>query len=483
MQDQFDPQSGQDVTSGVPEISETHEMTSRESRKFQAARRNSFFGGMLVGVLSMILILAVVFVVLNRDFVLYMVRSLTGNAQTESVVEGSDGEGSDVEPGEGANAQSGEDAASSDSAEEAEAQPDTVLRQDSFAKIQALEDAIKTYYYQSDIDIKGMENGMYKGLVSGLGDPYTEYYDETEMKKQEADYEGVFYGIGCYIFTDEETGMHTISGVMKDGPADKAGIKAGDIFIKVDGEDATQWSLNDLVRHVKGDKDTVVHLTMYREGEQDYLELDVTRGEVPNETVNGFMVDDNTGYVSISSFEGTTPSQFTDCIEFLQEKGMKGMILDLRNNLGGNVEAVTDIADQILGEGVIVYTMDRDGNRHDYLSDAEHKLDIPIVLLVNGYSASASEILAGALKDYGAATLVGTQTFGKGVVQSILPFNDGTALKITISSYYTPKGNNIHKIGITPDVVLELDKKAYQEDSVDNQFEKALELVHEQIGE
>ena len=220
-----------------------------------------------------------------------------------------------------------------------------------------------------------------------------------------------------------------------------------------------------------------MHLTLIRKGVADDVEVDVTRAEITVPTVTTQVYEDNIGYLKITEFDEVTYTQFLEGMADLRAQDIKGLIIDLRSNPGGNLATVCDIARQLLPKGVIVYTEDRDGNREDYNCDGENEIDIPVVVLVNQYSASASEILAGALKDYGIGTLVGKTTYGKGIVQRIFDLRDGIAVKITVSSYFTPNGINIHGVGIEPDVEVEFDSEAYSEDKTDTQLEKALEVM------
>ena len=243
-------------------------------------------------------------------------------------------------------------------------------------------------------------------------------------------------------------------------------------------------TLSEVVSLVKGPEDTEVVLTLIREGASDYLEVAVTRKKVESPTVEYSMLDNNMAYIQVTEFEDVSVKQFQNALAKAREEGMKGMILDLRGNPGGSLNAVVEMARMLLPKGMIVYTEDKNGKRSEYTCDGTKALEVPLVVLVDTNSASASEIMAGAIKDYGIGTLVGTTTFGKGIVQQIIPFRDGSAVKITISAYYTPKGNNIHGIGIEPDVVCEFDGEAYygNEDHPDNQLEKGKEVLKELMG-
>ena len=278
--------------------------------------------------------------------------------------------------------------------------------------------------------------------------------------------------------------MAMISGVMDDTPAQEAGLREGDIIYEVDGESTKGLSLTAVVSRVKGREGTTVHLKIYREGETDYLEMDIVRArQIETATVYWGMVEDSEiGYLRIREFDTVTVDQYTEAMAELNENGMKGLILDLRSNPGGDLDAVVEIARKILPEGLIVYTEDKDGNRKEYTCDGTRELQMPLVVLVNGYSASASEILAGAIQDYNKGTLLGTRTFGKGIVQRIYRLEDGTALRLTVSAYFTPSGRNIHGIGIEPDIELEYDYDAYEADGTDNQVERAIEILENKIS-
>lgn len=321
-----------------------------------------------------------------------------------------------------------------------------------------------------------MVDGIYKGMVESLGDPYSEYYSKEELESLYQDSFGVYYGVGAYVSLDTTTGLAKVSGIIADSPAEEADLRAEDIIYKVDDVDVTGMSLQETVSLIKGDENTTVKLTLIRDGKE--IEKEVTRRKVESPTVNFKMLDDGMAYIQITEFDTVTVDQFTEAMAMARGNDMKGLILDLRSNPGGNLSSVVSIAKQMLPKGLIVYTEDRDGNREEYSCDGSKELDVPMVVLVNGNSASASEILAGAIKDYGIGTLVGTTTFGKGIVQRPIELSDGSAVKLTISSYYTPNGINIHGIGIEPDVECEFDSERYYSDEAyDNQLEKAKEVL------
>ena len=363
-------------------------------------------------------------------------------------------------------------------------EPQSVVNEESMEKLEAIEEVIDEYYYKDeDIDTTAMIDGMYAGVVDALNDPYSVYYTAEEWNQLMQETEGIYYGIGAYLSIDPTTTLAKISGVIAGTPAEEAGLRENDIIYMVDGESVQGMELTEIVSRVKGEENTTVHLTIVREGETDYLEMDVTRAKIESPTVTYEMYDNGVGYIRITEFDDVTVNQFTTAMDSIKEADAKGLILDLRSNPGGSLSAVVDIARQMLPKGLIVYTEDKNGKREEYTCDGKQELQIPLVVLVNGNSASAAEILSGAIKDYGIGTLIGTTTFGKGIVQRILPLTDGTALKLTISAYYTPNGNNIHGIGIEPDIACELDNEAYYNDGIDNQLEKAKEEMDKMLSE
>lgn len=349
-------------------------------------------------------------------------------------------------------------------------------------KLEGLEQAIDTYYYKTDVDKSEEADGLYKGLLDSLGDPYSVYYTEEEYQELVSDTEGTYSGIGAYVSMDNDIEMPRISGFIEGSPAEEAGVQVDDIIYEVEGESTQGLELSVVVSKIKGEEGTTVHIKFYRQSTGEYPEFDIERKTIESPTVSTEMKDNNIGYLRITEFDTVTYDQFIEGYTDLQEQGMEALILDLRSNPGGSLSVVCDIARQLLPEGTIVYTVDREGNREDYECDGKNEIQIPVVVLVNGYSASASEILSGALKDYNKATLIGTTTYGKGVVQRIFNFTDGTAIKLTISNYYTPNGNDINGVGIEPDEVLELDTEAYAADGTDNQLDRAIEVLTEELG-
>lgn len=324
------------------------------------------------------------------------------------------------------------------------------------AKIDEVNAYIDNYYY-FDVDKEKQEEALFDGIMGGLDDPYSVYYTEEEYADLQEDTSGEYVGVGAVVTQDMETKLISIVRPIEGSPAEEAGLMAGDILISVDDLEVTDLELDFVVDRIRGEEGTTAHIVVYREGEEDYLEFDVTRRVVENVNVHVSILDSGVGYIQIDQFYQNTVQEFADALDLMEASKVKGVVIDLRDNPGGLLTAVSDMCNYILDGGVIVYTEDKNGNRlSEYKADSKHSVDMPMVVLVNGNSASASEIFAGCMQDTGKATLVGTQTFGKGIVQSVIPLSDGTAIKITIAKYFTPNGNDIHKVGITPDKIVEL---------------------------
>ncbi|MBQ9512516.1 MAG: S41 family peptidase [Lachnospiraceae bacterium] len=359
------------------------------------------------------------------------------------------------------------------------AQKSNLMDEQVAKKISTVDSVLHNYYYKTDIDDEAVTEGIYRGMVAALKDPYSEYYSKEELDAVMNQTQGIYYGIGAYVGLDEEMQIAKIVGVFEGSPAEAAGLMEGDLIIEVAGESTVGMSTTEVVTLIKGEEGTSVHVKFSRDGES--FERDIVRKKIESPTVSHEMMEDEIGYLRISEFDEITVTQFEDAMADLRAQGMKGLILDLRDNPGGSVSAVLEIARQILPEGLIVYTEDREGNREEQHCDGKRAIKEPLVVLINGNSASASEILSGAIKDHGTGTLVGTKTFGKGVIQRIIDLKDGTAVKITISSYFSPKGNEIHEVGISPDVECELDVEQYLEDGSDNQLERAKEILKQEF--
>lgn len=416
-------------------------------KKTQDKSGKFFWGGLFTGLIMSLLVVSSVYVV-NRIQYAHKSGQTVGLHTREESQENTDGESVTGE----------------------------AVNEDTVAKMKVIENVIDTYFYKEDVDKDAMVDGIFKGMVESLGDPYSEYYSKEELESLYQDSFGVYYGVGAYVSLDTTTGLAKVSGIIADSPAEEADLRAEDIIYKVDDVDVTGMTLQETVSLIKGDENTTVKLTLIRNGKE--IEKEVTRRKVESPTVKFEMLDDGMAYIQITEFDTVTVDQFTEAMAMARGNDMKGLILDLRSNPGGNLSSVVSIAKQMLPKGLIVYTEDRDGNREEYSCDGSKELDVPMVVLVNGNSASASEILAGAIKDYGIGTLVGTTTFGKGIVQRPIELSDGSAVKLTISSYYTPNGINIHGIGIEPDVECEFDSERYYSDEAyDNQLEKAKEVL------
>lgn len=351
-------------------------------------------------------------------------------------------------------------------------------------KIKEIDRQLKQRYLE-EIDKDKMYEAAVKGYVDALGDPYTTYFTPEEYENFNRDLSGTYEGIGVPIVKDAETKAVTVIAPYKDSPGEKAGLKAGDIILAVDGEDITAIEVDEVARKIRGKKGSKVTLTIQRKKgkKNDVLDIPIIRDEVVIPTIDAKMMENRIGYIAIYGFDEPTGSQFKKELNELKRQGLKGLIIDLRGNPGGYLEIAVEIADEIMKDGLVVYIEDKNGNRDDFSANNPAELKVPIAVLVNKGSASASEILAGALKDHKLATIVGTTTFGKGLVQNTIPFLDGSALKVTVAKYFTPNGNYIHSKGIEPDVVVPLDEPEEEQDSankadkIDNQLQKALEII------
>lgn len=357
--------------------------------------------------------------------------------------------------------------------------------EDITAKMETLQSYIDSYFL-FDVDYESIAESVYKAMFDGLDDPYSTYYTEEEYTAQMESSSGSYCGIGATVTKDEDTGYVEIVSMFDGSGALEAGLEAGDLITEVEGEDISDMDLNSVVSLMKGEEDTTVEVTVYRPSTEETITFTITRHTVDTITVASTMLDNNIGYIVISEFDEVTVSQFEEALNDLTEQGMEGLIIDLRDNPGGLLTSVVDIVDMLLPEGIITYTEDKYGNRQNYTSDEDYN-DVPLVVLVNGNSASASEIFAGAVQDYDRATLVGTQTYGKGIVQTIRQLSDGSAIKLTIARYYTPNGICIHGEGITPDIVIEYDSEAVAElETVtwqdDNQVMAGYEALLEMLG-
>lgn len=427
------------------------EKNQQSNNKTSSGRRGPGFGtGILAGILGTLLVVMTVTIGTRFAF-------SRQNTVAENRSEGEEQKQKDV-----------------DSSKKAIAQKDVKEKAADLAEL------IDQYYYE-EVDQDALVEGMYAGMVEGLGDPYSAYFSAKEFASFNDSTTGVYYGIGTVLTQNADTKVVMILHVYPGTPAEEAGLKDGDVIVKVEDIEADSVELSELTTHIKGEEGTKVHLEIMRAGEQENLGFDVQRRQIEVPTVQSQMLEGNVGWIQITEFSVSTAEQFDQAVKELQSQGMVSMIVDLRDNPGGVLQAVCDMLDQILPEGLVVYTEDKYGSRSDYKSDAEC-MNIPMAVLINENSASASEIFAGAIKDYKYGTLIGTTTFGKGIVQSIIPLEDGSALKVTMAKYFTPKGNYIHGVGISPDIELEYEYQGQEGEKEydpmhDNQILKALEVL------
>lgn len=341
-------------------------------------------------------------------------------------------------------------------------------------KLNAIDSVLESFYF-GDVDDETAKDNIYKAYLSSYGDKYTMYYTADEYKALKESTNGKFYGIGAVCQLSGEGGVLLVD-VYDNGAGYQAGLRSGDRVVNVDGRDITDMELSSAVALIKGDKGTSVTLEVIRGTER--LTFSVVRDAVEAKTVSYTLLDNNIGYLSISQFEEVTTKQFKAAVEDLQSQGMKGLVIDIRNNPGGLLDTVVGMLKYMLPDGLIVYTEDKQGNRKEYKGQDNDEFNLPLAVIVNGNSASASEIFAGAIQDYGKGTIIGTQTYGKGIVQTVKPLTDGSAIKFTIAKYFTPKGQDIHGKGVTPDMVVEYDTDA----DVDTQLDAAIKSVEAQIN-
>lgn len=345
--------------------------------------------------------------------------------------------------------------------------------------------ALLNQYYIGEIDESAMQEGVYKGLIASVDDPYTVYYTQKEYEKIIESTKGSFQGIGVTVMANKADNTILIVSVIDNSPAYEAQLRPGDKIIKVNGEEVYGDKLDAAVSVMRGKEGTSVKVTIYRESTNETLDMDITRRTIEDVTVKSEMLDNNIGYLKLTGFEEVSFNQFKKAYDELNTAGQKGMILDLRFNGGGQLTTAQDIADLLVPEGPIVYIEEKGKEKKVSKASDANKIEVPLVILVNGYSASASEVLTGAIKDYNVGKVVGTKTFGKGIVQTVLSIGDGSGVKITSAKYYTPSGVCIHDIGIEPDYVVELPEdlrtKLTLTKEEDTQLQKAIEVISEQI--
>ncbi len=328
-----------------------------------------------------------------------------------------------------------------------------------FKKMDEIQTVIdENFYFDQDSEMQGYS--IYQGMMKGLNDKYASYMNADEFKDHQRISSGEYFGIGASVEQNIDTLVTSVTSVYPDGPADKAGLRTGDVFLKVNGVDLTQMPLLEIIsNHTSGPEGSVLTLTILRPETNEELELSITREEIISQTVSHQMLDSQTGYLQITGFEGVTADQFKSALDALIAGGAQRIIYDLRGNLGGNLDSVLDILDYLLPDDLLLYTADKNGNvLESYDGEDGHEVNLPAVILVDQDSASASEVFASAMRDYDRAKLVGVQTFGKGIVQNIIPLEDGSAIKLTTSAYFTKSGYPIQGEGLTPDLVVEMDE-------------------------
>ena len=367
--------------------------------------------------------------------------------------------------------------------EETAGKDDELLDEDTVEKIDVLSALLDKYYYD-DISTEDKQTALFKGVMESAGDPYTVYYTAEEYEEFQVSTLGNYAGIGAILTQDANTKQVSIIRVYENSPAEKCGLKAEDIIIAADEYVGTDMTLDNFVQHIRGPEGTTVAIRYERNGEEKTV--DVVRESITVPSVSYSMLEDDIGYIIINEFSKGTADEFINALQDLKKQGMKGVIYDLRTNGGGLVDSATDMLDYILPEGITVYMLNKAGDRTDYTSDG-NAFTIPTVVLVSEETASAAEIFTGAIKDFKAGTVIGTQTFGKGIVQTTLPLTDGSAVKITTETYYTPNGTCIHGVGIEPDIELEFEYLGEDEDDyefmLDNQIAAGVEELKKQIGE
>lgn len=353
---------------------------------------------------------------------------------------------------------------------------DGKFSEEKLKRIRAVIDSV--YLREDEIDEAALTEGMYEGYVRALGDPYSVYFTEEEAKELVQGISGEYSGVGAVLSQSYETKAVTITNVFRDSPAEKAGVKSGDILYQVDEHEITDEDLNQVVAWIKGEEGTEVTLHVIRDSEE--LELIAVRGIVEAQTVEYEMKDSQVGYIRVTEFDKVTLEQFREALDELDSQGMQGLVIDLRSNPGGDLDTVLDMLRLILPKGTIVSTEDREGEAEEYICDGKQEFQRPLAVLVNGYSASASEIFSGAVQDYKKGKIVGTTTYGKGVVQEVISLLDGSYIKLTTSEYFLPSGRSINEVGIVPDVEVEYERDEENEDA-DNQLDNALEVVRKEL--
>lgn len=351
-------------------------------------------------------------------------------------------------------------------------------------KADNIEDIIDTYYL-NEVDEDNLVENVYKGIMNGLDDPYSVYYTKEEYQKLQEETQGSYVGIGVTVRQDTDNGYIKVITAFENGPAYAAGVRSGDYITEVNGEDIKDENLETTISKIKGEEGTTVDVTFYRSSDDDYYTYTIKRQSVDIPTIKYQMLDNKIGYIQVTEFDEVTSSQYIEALNDLESKGEEALIVDLRDNPGGVLGVVVEMLQHMLPKGTILYTEDKNGEGDTYTCDGKNEFKKPLVVLVNGNSASASEVFTGAIKDYGIGTIVGTNTFGKGIVQRLFELKDGSAIKLTTSKYFTPNGTCIHGKGIAPDVEVEYDASLQTGDEYnmeeDNQIEKAVSVLKKQM--
>lgn len=360
-------------------------------------------------------------------------------------------------------------------AEEENPGAEILTSQETADKLEEIQDLIQSKALK-DADGTELSDYLFRGVAAGLDDAYARYYTSDELTSVRESNDGAYHGIGATLSQNADTGEIQVSTVYEDGPADLAGLQEGDQMLRLEDTLLTGMELSDVVTLIR-EYEGSFHLTVLRSGQEVQLEMEC--GQVEKKTVTYEKLSADIGYIRITEFDSITVEQFRDAVDDLMEQDVQGLIFDLRDNPGGLLTSVCDIVDYLLPEGLIVYTEDRDGVRQEYTSDASHYVNCPMAVLVNGNSASGSEIFAGALQDYEVADIIGRPTYGKGVVQNTYVLSDGSALKLTVEKYYTPMGQDIDGNGITPDYIVEEDDSSEE----DVPLNKALEVLKHEGAE
>lgn len=347
--------------------------------------------------------------------------------------------------------------------------------------LKKIRSAIDKYYLWTDkIDEQALEDAAIEGYVKGLGDEYTEYIPASEMEEYTENLTGSFVGIGIYMIADSESGRVMVYYPIPGSPAEEAGIKAGDKIIKVDGIEYTSEDFSNISKYIKGEAGTKVNIVIERDGKE--ISFDIERRKINTDPVTSEILEGNIGYIQLTSFNEDEAETFKEKYEELESKGAKSLIIDLRNNGGGIVDEATLIADYILDRGsTIISTVDNKGNKEVTTSENEPIMKMDVIVLVNENTASASEILACSLKDNKKATIIGTKTYGKGIIQTLFSLSDGSGLKITTAEYYTPNGETIHKVGVTPDIEVKLPENVKSIYSLTKQEDTQLQRAIEEL--